>query len=1066
MSTEKAAGSGALVSIICRTIGRDELTKALASISTQTHSNIELVLVNSAGKNLDQFDLSQLNDQVVNSPQQLSRSQAANAGLDAASGSFLMFLDDDDWIANDHVENLLAALGTSITAKAAYSSTVKTLADGSLTDEIFERDFDPKLLMHDNYIPIHAVLFSKELLNNGCRFDEAFNILEDWDFWLQLSQHTEFIHVNKVSAFYRGGGDSDTATDDDKVKFQSEHLIGKARAALFSKWKERWDGNDINLMLGSISRFDLSDELNTTSDRLKEEFKKNDLLDGQVHQLDGQVHQLNEKLTGKDRIIQEKNQKNYQLQAHVTHTENKLSNKTEVVKHLQTHITQLESALHQILGSTTWRLMGPLRRIGRMIGLSPAPTRQDSQVAALDTTENSDLDSIPAKEIESSTSLKESDKAGYDRKAQQTLESFLQSGDRLSFTKQDQPTISIILVLYNQAHLSLLCLQSLIAYGDVPFELIIVDNGSSDSSKDLLAAIDNSSIQSNENNLGFVEAVNQGAAQAKGEYVLLLNNDAVIHQQTLSAALSSIHEQESVGAVGGKISLLDGSLQEAGSIIWNDGSCLGYGRGDDPLAGNYMFKRNVDYCSGAFLLFRRKHFEELNGFDLDYAPAYYEESDFCIRLQKKGLRIVYNPAAEITHYEFASSGGISGASKLQQEHQQVLCTKHSDWLSNQRQNDAANIQKARSANNFPNVLLIDDRVPHPSLGSGYPRSAHLLNSIDKLNLNITFYPLQFPIDDWKETYTTLSSSIEVILEQGRGGLYSFLDSRKNFYQFIIVSRVHNMEYFKEIAETNPKLIEGSKIIYDAEALTAPREILHRQLLHLSASEQEVEDLIAEEMKQAAIADEVIAVSAAEADVYREHGIDDISVLGHTLSATPGEKSFANREGMLFVGALRDEGSPNVDSLLWFVMNILPIIEQSIPEIKLYVVGDNSASSLAAIEKQNVSFLGRLGSIESIYNNCRVFIAPTRFAAGIPHKVHEAASKGIPCVTTPLLANQLQWQHEKELLVGEDAEGFAEQCIRLYLDEALWQSVRDAELSAIAKDCSDSIFQSNLKALFD
>ncbi len=1094
MLTDNADGSGNLVSIICRTIGREELSQALDSITIQSHSNIELVLVNSTTKKLDQFDLSQLNAKVVNPPKKLSRAQAANAGLDAASGSYLMFLDDDDWIASNHVESLLDALGAAGIAKVAYSSTIKTLANGSLTDEIFENDFDPHLLMHDNYIPIHAVLFSRELLEHGCRFDESFDIYEDWDFWLQLSQHTEFIHLTQVSAYYRSGGGSDTATDDDKVRFQSDHLIGKARAALFSKWKDRWDGNEINQMLGSARQSDLSRELEAVADRLNEEFGKNDLLADELLTvsnrlseeysknalLEGQVHKLNEKLIEADEVIQEKSEENYQIKARITqienkldstenklsNTENKLSNKMEVERHLQAHISQLEAAFHQVLHSTTWRLLGPLRRIGRIIGISSGSVEHKAKAATQSMAEITQVDPVVAPKNEPPPPINESDKTSYDAKAEKDLTRFLQSGDHLGFKKQDQPTISIILIFYNQAHLSLLCLQSLIKFADVPFELIIVDNGSSDSTTDLLAVLDNCVVLSNVENLGFVKAVNQGAKHARGEYILLLNNDAVIHQQTLSSALSSIHERESVGAVGGKISLIDGSLQEAGSIIWSDGSCLGYGRGDDPMASDYMFERDVDYCSGAFLLFRRKHFEELDGFDLDYAPAYYEESDFCIRLHKKGLRVVYNPAIKITHYEFASSGGMSGASKLQQEHRQILCEKHSDWLRNQSQNNPALIIQARTANKFPNVLLIDDRVPHPSLGSGYPRSAHMLNSMDKLDLNVTFFPLQFPIDDWKTTYSTLSKSIEVVLEKGRSGLYPFLNSRKGFFQYIVVSRIHNMKFFRDIFETNPSLIEGSKIIYDAEALTASREILHRQLLCQPVTEIEKEDLITEEMQQSKIAETVIAVSAREADVYRQHGINNVCILGHTLSVMPGDKEFSSREGILFVGALRDEGSPNVDSLLWFVINVLPIIEVAIPEIKLYIVGDKAASSLASIEKENISFLGRLDCVAGVYNSSRIFVAPTRFAAGIPHKVHEAASMGIPCVTTPLLAMQLQWQHEKELLIGEDAKCFAEQCVRLYQDEALWQSVQEAGLTAVEKDCSDSKFQEELKALFN
>jgi glycosyltransferase involved in cell wall biosynthesis len=231
------------------------------------------------------------------------------------------------------------------------------------------------------------------------------------------------------------------------------------------------------------------------------------------------------------------------------------------------------------------------------------------------------------------------------------------------------------------------------------------------------------------------------------------------------------------------------------------------------------------------------------------------------------------------------------------------------------------------------------------------------------------------------------------------------------------------------------------------------------------SEDEKQKLIAKELDQARNAEKVISVSRMEADLYKHASYNNTVVLGHALQAEPGNKGFDERSGILFVGALRDEGSPNVDSLLWFVINVLPIIEQEIPDIELYVVGDCSAPSLKTIECGNVQFLGRLDSITSTYNDRRLLIAPTRFAAGIPHKVHEAASRGMPSVTTGLLAKQLGWKHGKQLLVGDGAPKFAKQCIRLYRDEKLWRRVRSAGLQSISHECSDEKFQATLRGLF-
>ncbi|MDA0687180.1 MAG: glycosyltransferase [Proteobacteria bacterium] len=725
---------------------------------------------------------------------------------------------------------------------------------------------------------------------------------------------------------------------------------------------------------------------------------------------------------------------------------------------LQAHTQRLEEAHRLIENSIFWRMTAPLRALRDL--LSGRGRKQGKQATGQPLVRSTapaggelnatDIDSRPGDR-----------KAEHDAEARHLLDKFLASDKKIRFPAVENPEISILLVFYNNAPLSLLCLQSILEHGDVSYEVIIVDNHSSDDTNALLDRLENATVLRNEDNLGFVKAVNQGAKQARGRTLLLLNNDAELEAQCLSAALSTLDSADDIGAVGGKINLLDGSLQEAGSIIWADGACLGYGRHGDPDAGEYNFRRDVDYCSGAFLLFSTSLFNEMGGFDEAYAPAYYEESDFCVRLWERGLRVVYEPRAVITHYEFASSGGISGASKLQQEHRQILCDKHADFLAKQKANDSTRALYARTANHYPNVLIIDDRVPYPSLGAGYPRCCHILNTLADMPVNVTFYPLLYPNDRWQDIHEILPAETEVILERGQAGLGKFLEERQGFYHTIMISRVHNMEIFNAVIKETPAVVDGCRIVYDAEAVTAPREVLRRRLWGEQVSSEEEQRLIETELQQAKDADCVLAVSEQESELYRQQGIDNTAVLGHTMAVRASASSFAQRHGLLFVGALRDEGSPNVDSLLWFLVNCLPRIEQALPDTRLYVVGDNTAPSLATVVKDNVVFTGRLDSIAEIYEQCRVFIAPTRFAAGIPHKIHEAAGNGIPSVATSLLARQLGWNDGKELLVADSAELFASQCLQLLGDETLWKQIQQGGLQAVGRDCSDENFRRSL-----
>ncbi len=1115
MVTENAAGQDKLVSIICRTVGRPVLTHTLESVLSQTYPHIELILVNAANSDLSKFKnlIESLNTVIVCLERPLGRSEAANVGLEASTGDYLMFLDDDDWIDTEHITTLVNYLNNHADSKAAYSSVQKTDAEGQDIPYVFERDYDPITLMRDNYIPIHAMVFARSLVEKGCKFDEAFNIYEDWDFWLQMSRETIFHHIDKISAYYRQGGDSDTEPGDHSHRYRANNKLGKARAAIFEKWKPLWTGEDINQLIGELDQSasinDLAGELSTANNRLEEEYKKSGKLTGQLSATNNRLEEEYKK-SGKLNDILELNQQKLEISRKkiqkkdselaasraeldtLTHTKetmekdltlriSQLKDQSEHLnshiarledqsEHLTLHITQLVQAQNLILNSLSWKVTSPLRLLRSLF----TPSKQGSEEIIeppVNVTTPEEFDEteppgqIPVEKLGAPANGSAGSKAEYDARVKADLKQFFASDQTLKFPTLDHPALTVVLVFYNQAQLSLLCLRSLLEFADVSFRLIIVDNNSSDETPKLLEHIENTQIIRNQENFGFVRAVNQAAEQVKTEYLLLLNNDAVIEEATLSTAINTLKSDSSVGAVGAKIKLLDGSLQEAGSIIWNDGACLGYGRGQDPMQPEFMFQRDVDYCSGAFLLFRCDEFHKLGAFDEAFAPAYYEESDFCIRLQKQGKRIIYNPRVNITHYEFASTGGMEEASKLQLKHQQILCDKHPEYLSNKLANDGTNTITARINNKHPNILVIDDCVPHPSLGSGYPRSAHILNSLCELNLNVSFYPLQFPVDDWGAVYSTLDSTIEVLLDRGRAGLIPLLEKRKNFYQYIMVSRLHNMEIFNNIVDQDPALLEGSKVFYDAEAIFALRDIMKMELLGQAISEDEKQKLIAKELDQARNAEKVISVSRIEADLYKHASYNNTVVLGHALQAEPGNKEFDERSGILFVGALRDEGSPNVDSLLWFVINVLPIIEQEIPDIELYVVGDCSAPSLKTIECGNVQFLGRLDSITSTYNDRRLLIAPTRFAAGIPHKVHEAASRGMPSVTTGLLAKQLGWKHGKQLLVGDGAPKFAKQCIRLYRDEKLWRRVRSAGLQSISHECSDEKFQATLQGLF-
>lgn len=286
-------------------------------------------------------------------------------------------------------------------------------------------------------------------------------------------------------------------------------------------------------------------------------------------------------------------------------------------------------------------------------------------------------------------------KDAWDEAGNALLRQTLSGGVPLNIPSVERPLISFIIVLLNRANLTCLCLQSIVNSCDLPYEIILVDNNSTDETPQLLDLLPNAKLVRNDSNVGFGPACTQASLVAAGDYLCFLNNDAILLPGSIRAACSVFGERPGVGAVGGKVLFADGTLQEAGSMVWSDGTAWGYGRGDDPAAPQYNFRRPVDYCSGVFLLTPRILFRQLGGFDSRYSPAYYEDTDYCFALWSAGFPVIYEPHAVTAHYESASSGGIAQAKQLIGRNQKKFVDKWKRTLEHQYFLVSENVASAR-----------------------------------------------------------------------------------------------------------------------------------------------------------------------------------------------------------------------------------------------------------------------------------------------------------------------------------------------------------------------------------
>lgn len=239
------------VSVIVRTIGDARLEDAVASALAQTYRPIEIVVVAALGQ--DPFAAvpslaAHPLVRCVRPSAPLDRPAAANAGLDAAQGRYCLFLDDDDLLLPDHLEKLVAALRAQPEALAAHAD-VRVLDGGGQALRDYAYDVTPARLLGANLTPIHAVLFDRRLATErGCRFDETLPRREDWDFWLQVAQHTTFVRAPGVSALYRYRDRASLGEDD------AREQLDLLRRRVLAKWRARIAPEAFDAALGWHAR--------------------------------------------------------------------------------------------------------------------------------------------------------------------------------------------------------------------------------------------------------------------------------------------------------------------------------------------------------------------------------------------------------------------------------------------------------------------------------------------------------------------------------------------------------------------------------------------------------------------------------------------------------------------------------------------------------------------------------------------------------------------------------------------------------------------------------------------
>ncbi len=634
----------------------------------------------------------------------------------------------------------------------------------------------------------------------------------------------------------------------------------------------------------------------------------------------------------------------------------------------------------------------------------------------------------------------------------------------LGFNTPAEVRASLVIPVFGKIEYTLACLRSLLA-GGLPddVEVIVVDDASPDDSKRLLAGVPGLRVHHNTHNLGFVGSCNAGAALARGEFLVFLNNDTTLTPGWLEALLHTFETHSDAGLVGAQLVYPDGRLQESGGIVFADGSGWNYGRFEDPKHPAYTFVREADYCSGAAIALRRSLFNTLGGFDARYAPAYYEDTDLAMKVREHGLKVYVQPAAVVVHHEGVTSGTDtgSGVKAYQLRNQLRFLERWRDVLARHHPVPTQAAHYAAQHRTRARALVIDATTPMPDRDSGSLRLFELLRLLVDEGCAVTFLP-ENGLDDGRYTDALRSIGVEAWTQPWIGALPDWLAKHGPRFQLIVVSRHYVLTPLLPLLRRHAP---QARIVFDTVDLHHLREQREAQERGDASLLRTAERTRTDELALIAAADRTWVVSPVErallAEVLPHAVVDVVSNIHRVRGAGP---LMHERHGLLFVGGFRHP--PNIDAVRWLADEILPLIRAQRPDIGLSLVGsDASAEVLALGARDGITVLGYVAELEPLLDTHRFSVAPLRYGAGVKGKVNQALAHGLPVVATSCAVEGMGLQHGADALVANDAESFANAVLTAYEDEELWMRLVAGGLANTLREFSPERARQTLRTVF-
>ncbi|OGA74840.1 MAG: hypothetical protein A3G81_16860 [Betaproteobacteria bacterium RIFCSPLOWO2_12_FULL_65_14] len=612
----------------------------------------------------------------------------------------------------------------------------------------------------------------------------------------------------------------------------------------------------------------------------------------------------------------------------------------------------------------------------------------------------------------------------------------------ISFPVHEKPAVSIVIPVHNKFAVTYTCLASLAAaLNKATCEVIIVDDGSSDETAEIEKVVSGVTVVRHKTAQGFVLACNAGGEKARGEYVLMLNNDTEVMSGWLDELLEPFSRFANVGMTGAKLIYPDGSLQEAGGIVWGNGQPWNVGRNGNPYEPRYNYVRQVDYLSGACIMLPTALWKKLQGFDRHFAPAYYEDTDLAFRVRAAGYKTVYTPFCEVVHYEGVSNGTSTAGSGLKRFQAINEPKFRARWAAAFRNNGVVGRDTphlAQDRNVHLRALVLDAQTLTPDMDAGSYAAMQEIRLLQSLGFKVTFVPANIAyMGGYTEALQRMG--VEVLYAPFALSMSDVIERRGAEFNLVYIARYGVAQ---QVIDTVRAKAPNAKVvlnIHDLHFLREVREALHAKdgaLMQKAVATRDAELAVMRKV------DLVVSYSDTEHAVIESHNLDSTRVarvpwVVETADKVPGYEA---RKDIAFLGGFGHR--PNVEAVEWFVREVMPLIRERLPGVRLLVYGSRAPESLKALEAPDVVLKGFVKTTEEVYDSARIFVAPLLTGAGLKGKVIGAFARGIPTVMTPTAAEGTGATHGQQAMVVTKPGDWAAAIARLYKDRSAWQTMSE------------------------